>query len=132
MTKIASSQDFRNLYEEFYNRIRAYLWPISTLKILADVECNIYSAFIDYPKLRLNLDKLHSVIKDTMKEDEYLKTAYDDLSGLVDEVDPEETKSYLKLYQVSETDPELVKTIKSQSEEDEDNENNEETAGQSI
>lgn len=127
--KLLSSQDFRNSYEKFYNRIRNYLWPIDVLKMLADVEVDIYSAFIDYSELRKHLDRLASYIRDQLKEDDYLRKSYEELVDLLDDTDEVESTPYFNLYQVAETDPEINKVLKTSDEEEIEDENNEETAG---
>lgn len=129
-----SSQEFRNLYEKFYSRIRNYLWPVETLKVLAEVEANIYSAFIDYSKLGKDLDRLKTHIKDTMEDDKYLDDSYNKIVKLLEEAEQDGFDPYLSIYQVQEVDPELSKqlinTDKKNKEEDKD-ENNEEATYQS-
>lgn len=131
-TRLTSSQDFRNAYEKFYNRMRNYLWPIETLKVLGEIEVEIYSAFIDHEVLRKNLDKLKTRINSTMKDDKFLTKTFDALDALLTEVEnSEEITPYLNIQQVSETDPELDKVLKTdkedeKEEEDIENENNKE------
>jgi len=125
---IVSSQDFRNLYEKFYDKIRRYLWPIETLKVLANIEECIYSAFINYDDLDRYLTKIKSDIRDTMKEDEYLAKAYNDLVDLFNEAKGDNASKYLDLARVEEVNPESNKQLKySESEEDNKDEDNKET-----
>lgn len=130
---LVSSQDFRNLYEKFYNRIRNYLWPLSTLKILADVEVDIYSAFIDYKSLDQHLQKLYPLIKEQIEDDEFLSKAYYELDDMLDEVmkNPDaDLYRYMRLHQVQEVNPELDKTLL--VEEEEVDENNKELGSESF
>ena len=110
-----SSQDFRNVYEKFYNSMRRYLWPFSVLRELAEVETNIYSAFIDMPKLKVDFDKLYSSMKDTLKEDAELRKYVSKLSSLLDNQD---ATNYFKLFRVNEVNPEKPKQLKSISNEE--------------
>lgn len=120
-TQVTSSQDFRNAYEKFYNRMRNYLWPIETLKVLGEIEVEIYSAFIDHELLRKNLDKLKTRINTTMKDDKFLNEAFNTLDTLLTDVEnSEEITPYLNIQQVSETDPELDKVLKSDEEDEEE------------
>lgn len=132
-TQSVSSQDFRNVYEKFYNRIRNYLWPIETLKVLANIECEIYSAFIDYTALRKYVDRLKSAINNTMKDDKFLSKEFNALNDLLVTVETSESSPYLQIQQVAETDPELNKVLiqdtdEQEKEEDIEDENNQEAA----
>ena len=104
-----SSQDFRNTYEKLYNEIRKYLWPFSVLQELSDVEVDIYSAFIDVKKLRLDFDKLRASMKDVLKDDEQLSKY---VNKIINMLDDEDVGSYLRLPRVNETDPNKPKQIK--------------------
>jgi len=110
-----SSQDFRNVYEKFYNSMRRYLWPFSVLQELAEVETNIYSAFIDISKLKVDFSKLYSSIKDALKEDAELKKYANKLDNLVNNQD---TATYFRLLRVNEVNPEKSKQLKSISDEE--------------
>lgn len=104
-----SSQDYRNAYEKFYSAMRHYLWPYSTIEELAEVEVDIYTAFIDTVKLRADLSKLYSSIRDVCKDDDRLKDTYKSLSELLDTRDP---SPYVRLLRVQETDPNEPKQLK--------------------
>lgn len=116
MTNI-SSQDFRNIYEKFYAQLRNYLWPYKTLKELADVEVDIYSAFIDIDKLQNDLNKLYTSIKDVFKDDPNLEKSYNLLFELAN---VEEPTFYSRLNMVQEADPEKAKSIRTIPEEEEE------------
>lgn len=112
-----SSQDFRNIYEKLYDSMRRYLWPLATLEILADVEANIYSAFIDIPNLKLRLDALYKSIKEVMKDDKELEKNYNQIVDLANE---DEVGSYLRLPSVNEVNPENDKRLKSTVDDEEE------------
>lgn len=114
---LISSQDFQNVYERFYNDMRNYLWPFSVLEELSDVEANIYSAFIDVDKLKLDLSNLYKSIKDVMKDDKHLQKSYDEIMELLNE---EDVSRYARLPQVNEVDPEKPKSIRTIPEETEE------------
>ena len=105
-----SSQDYRNVYEKFYNQIRNYLWPYQVLEILSDVEMDIYSAFIDVDKLRIHFGKLKAAMKDVLPDDELLEKYTNKMTKLLEEED--DATTFFRLYKVSETDPDKPKNIK--------------------
>lgn len=113
-----SSQEFQNQYEKFYVQMRMYLWPYEVLKNLADVETDIYSAFIDIDKLKQHFDKLRSGVKEICKEDDNFRIEFNNLSELVDTKEP---KFYARLFEVGEVNPEndkQIRTIPRKDEED--------------
>ena len=112
-----STQEFRNRYEEFYNCIRLYLWPYSTLETLAEVEATIYSAFIDIPKLESGLVKLESEIKQMFDEDPLLVKSFNKLKDLTEEAN-EPDNLFMPLSQVKEVNPDENKQIRIFQEED--------------
>lgn len=113
---IVSSQDFRNVYEKLYNEIRKYLWPFSVLQELSDVEVDIYSAFVNMEKLKVDFDKLRTSMKDVLKDDTELSKY---VNKMLDLISDEDAGSYLRLPRVNETDPEKPKQIKTIPEEEE-------------
>ena len=104
-----ASRDFQNKYEKFYDGMRQYLWPYDVLEQLAEVEVDIYSAFIDRGKLQQDFAKLQKSIKDALEDDEYFRKVTSDLGDLVNDNDFD---SYYALKQVGEVNPETVKTLK--------------------
>ena len=120
---VISSQDFRNAYEKFYQSIRRYLWPYQTLQVLADVECNIYSSFIDFDALKNALYKLFPLIKDEFADNEQFESRFNDILNLIDEATNPEYSVYLRLDRVKETDPDLNKILKDPNSKDEEDTN---------
>ena len=112
-----SSQDFRNVYEKFYNAIRQYLWPFEVLKELSEVENDIYAAFVDVDKLRIDFAKLRKSMKDTLKEDEELSKYTNMISEYIEDKD---AGSYFRLPRVNEVDPEKPKSINTIPDEEEE------------
>ena len=112
-----SSQDFRNAYEKFYNEFRKYLWPYEVLEVLADIEVNIYSSFIDMDKLRIDFAKLRKSMKDVINDDEFLAKFTNKIQKLLDDKD---AGSYLRLPRVNEVNPENDKVIKTFPDDEED------------
>jgi len=105
---MTSSQDYRRQYERFYAEMRNYLWTVKTLTILADLEEAIYDAFVDTDRIKNNLKKLESAIKDTMKDDEMLSKAFNELKEINEE---DNGNHYLLLHQVEEVDRDENKQI---------------------
>lgn len=112
-----SSQDFRNVYEKFYNDARRYLWPFDVLEVLSDIEVNIYSAFIDVPKLRVDFAKLRKAMQDVLQDDKLLSENVRKIEKLLEDKEP---SSYLRLPRVNESNPEKDKQIKTTPDEKED------------
>lgn len=112
-----SSQDFRNQYERFYAQMRKYLWNYQALKELAEIEANIYTAFIDIDKLRADFARLEKYTKEVCKEDELFKKEFDRMSKLINK---ENDIYYARLPQVGEIHPEKLKQIRTISDEEED------------
>lgn len=114
---LISSVDFGNCYEKFYAAMRQYLWPYSTLEALADVEVDIYTTFIDMDKLSRDLEKLRGLIKEDFDDDPKLKKTFDELADMVHIVDPSQ---YARLAKVIEINPEKIKTLVTDSEQEEE------------
>ena len=95
-----SSTYFRVAYEKFYSDMRQYLWDLTTLEILADIEVLTYESFIDIEKLRNKMKMLYQCIHDIMKDDEYLEESYNNFNELIE--DSKDSDMYFKLYQVEE------------------------------
>lgn len=112
-----SSQDFRNQYEKFYVQMRMYLWPYEVLKNLADVEVDIYSAFIDIDKLKQHFDKLRTGVREVYKDDGNFRIEFDKLEKLID---TEEPQFYARLAEVEEVNPENDKQIRTIPREDDE------------
>lgn len=111
-----SSQDLRNEYVKFYNEVRRYLWPFQVLKDLAEIETNIYSAFMDVDKLRVDFAKLRKAMKDVLKDDKPLSTEVEKMQNLLDSDNP---GSYFRLPRVNEVNPENDKRLKIDDEKEE-------------
>jgi hypothetical protein len=104
-----SSQDFRNIYEKFYNLMRNYLWPYQTLKELANLETDIYAAFIDFNQLEADFSKLRSSIKDACKDDDKLAECANKIQSMLG------TKGecyFARLPRVAEANPQTSKQLK--------------------
>lgn len=123
--KAVTQYDLRHAYEQFYERVRNYLWPYQVIEDLADVEVQIYTAFGDIDELRKKLSGLYSSFKEAFEDDEKFKKSYDSLKQLVDSF---EYNSH-SLTRVDETDlnKDKILTVDKEEEEEEEIENNEET-----
>lgn len=125
-----SSQEFRNQYEKFYNSMREYLWSYPVVEQLAEVEVDIYSAFIDRDKLRNDFNKLVSDIdRDILDDDTDLQKSIDNIRELIDSEDED---SYLTISRVQEVRPDENKQIKQVTKEDTDQDEFEETTERSY
>lgn len=105
-----SSQNYRNVYEKLYDQVRNYLWPYQVLEVLADVETDIYNAFIDTDKLRIDFEKLKKAMKDVLIDDPLLQKYVTKMTDLLNE--PVETTVFLGIPKVNESNPENFKIIK--------------------
>lgn len=105
-----SSQNYRNIYEKLYDQIRNYLWPYKVLEVLADVETDVYNAFIDTDKLRIDFEKLKKAMKDVLIDDPLLQKYVTKMTDLLNE--PVETTVFLGIPRVNESNPENFKIIK--------------------
>lgn len=120
-----SSQDFRNKYEKFYNQLRLYLWPYNVLEELAQVEVDIYCAFIDIEKLELDFNRLCSSIRDVCTEDQELEDSRAGLQELIDMCIESREQPYFVLSSVEEVHPNEDKQIKTIDKEDSEEQHNE-------
>ena len=105
-----SSQNYRNIYEKLYDQVRNYLWPYQVLEVLADVETDIYNAFIDTDKLRIDFEKLKKAMKDVLIDDPPLQKYVTKMTDLLNE--SVETTVFLGIPRVNESNPENFKIIK--------------------
>lgn len=122
MTNICA-QDFRNAYEKFYAQVRRYLWPYSVLLDLAELETNIYTAFLDIEQLKISLSKLNSSMQEVLKEDKLVAKSFNNLIELSEIASP---SIYMMLPRVAETRPlnmKQLKTISDDNMEDDEHEN---------
>lgn len=87
--------DARLLYERFYKQMRKYIWDVSTVIKLAQLEVSLYQAFPKSEDCRKYLDDLYKDIKPVMKDDDYLSKAYDNLKDYI----YEDESSYLHIQQ---------------------------------
>lgn len=110
---ILSSQEFRNIYERFYNSFSKYLWPYKVLEDLANFEVEIFTAFNNIEKTRSLLEKLRKPVEEVVKEfdDAKLQKQFDEFFEVLDEIEPD--KMYLTLEQVEEVEPDEDKQDKS-------------------
>lgn len=114
-----ASQDFRNIYEKFYDEMRLYLWPYDVLEQLAQVEIDIYSAFIDRDKLKADFYKLQNSIRDVLRDDEDFSKVNQELMDLIED---EDTDAYQTISRVNERNQEKNKALKNPNTEDEEEE----------
>ena len=112
-----SAQDFRNVYERFYDCMRMYLWPYSVLDDLANVEVDIYDTFIDIEKLQHDFGKLKIGIKDACSKDPRLEKVCNKLDELINIQEP---NFYARLRKVEEVNPQNAKQIRTIPEDEEE------------
>ena len=103
-----SSQTFRNVYERFYNEFRRYLWPYSVLVNLADLECDIYSAFLNLSKLKTDFARLNSVTRQVRSDDMAFGKVYRELENLINETT---SNSYMLINRVEAINPQNSKIL---------------------
>lgn len=122
---VMSSQEFRNIYENFYNAVRQYLWPYNVVERLAEAEEVIYTSFPDLEELKAKLYKLRDPIKEASEEfdDPDLSDLLEDMIELAEDADPEQF--YFAISRVEEDNPDVDKEIKSEESEESDEEEGE-------
>lgn len=76
-------QALQQSYNTLYSALRNYIWPMTTIEIIADLELEIYKAFPNLKTLDILCNKLFQSITDVISEDEELKAAYTELHRLV-------------------------------------------------
>ena len=111
-TMVFSAQDFRNVYEKFYNQFRLYLWPFNTVEDLANLETTIYTAFFDPAKLKRELERLRIPIKEAVEDnnDKELDKLYKKLVEMANDIEP--NLIFHSLNRVEEVNPDEDKQIK--------------------
>lgn len=80
-----SANELQNSYVQLYKQVREYIWPLSTVEHLADLEVSIYSRFPDMEDIRKQFKLLKSCMIDEIREDEELKSALDNFNKLIED-----------------------------------------------
>lgn len=98
-----NSRQLQSLYNDLYVQIRKYVWPISTIEILADFEIACYRAFPDMREVLNIFNKLNIDMCSTYQGDEDFMAAVEAMKNfIVDNQDCEPTDVYYKLNRVRE------------------------------
>ena len=64
--------------------MRNYIWDFEVIENLANLEIDCYQALPDISKVKIDLDKLKSTIREIFNKDENLKSAFDNLFDYID------------------------------------------------
>lgn len=94
-----TGQDLQTAYNDLYRQLAKYVWPVETVKLLADLEVAVFQVFPDVSSVRALFTKLRNATYyiDVADSDEYhaqFDTFSDKLSTLCN--------IYLSLNSVSE------------------------------
>lgn len=100
-----SSVDLQAGYVSLYADMRNYIWDLDVVEMLADVEVDVYDAFVDAEKLKRDYAKLYSVVSSeaAANKDESMQESADVFKQLIEDMASREQTAYLDLYQVQET-----------------------------
>ena len=83
-SKYTNIQEFRNLYNRFYTRMRKYIWDYDTIELLAKLEELIYT---DFPKIDSILrvsSMIYKNIRMSQVDKEYKDILLDSLDAIID------------------------------------------------
>lgn len=77
-----SSKKFQNVYNSFYTEFKNFIWPMDTVKKLAELEQEIYKAFPDTMRIQVLLSKLELDIKQYLELDSDTEDLFNELNDL--------------------------------------------------
>lgn len=78
-----TTNDLQRCYIDLYKRLREYLWPFSTVELIADLEVATFCSFPDINDVSSKLNRLCIDIRDCAKEDNDMNDAIDSMRKLL-------------------------------------------------
>lgn len=115
-----SLQDLQRAYIKLYKKLREYIWNVSTVEDIAELEVAVYNRFPDIHAVRSRTNKLRSDIRDVINtersqrniyaDDYTLEDAINDFEELINSEDSNEIYSPLvKVMEVSYSEDKEIK-----------------------
>ena len=115
-----SLQDLQRAYIKLYKKLREYIWDVSTVEDIAELEVAVYHRFPDIHAIRSHTNKLRSDIRDVINaersqrniyaDDYTLEDAINDFEELINSEDSNEIYSPLvKVMEVSYSEDKEIK-----------------------
>lgn len=102
---MVNSRQLQLLYNDLYVQFRKYIWPLSTIELLADFEVECYKAFPTMSNVLRIFNKLNLDVRSTYvdNDDDDFKDAIDNIKQfIVDNQHDKSTNIYYKLNRVQE------------------------------
>ena len=93
-----TTNDLQRCYIDLYKRLREYLWPFSTVELIADLEVATFCSFPDLNDVSFKLNRLYMDIRDCARDDKDMKDAIDSMRKLLSN----ESEIYCKIKDVNE------------------------------
>ena len=115
-----SLQDLQRAYIKLYKKLREYIWDVSTVEDIAELEVAVYNRFPNIHAIRSHTNKLRSDIRDVINaersqrniyaDDYTLEDAINDFEELINSEDSNEIYSPLvKVMEVSYSEDKEIK-----------------------
>lgn len=97
---ITCSQDYQTKYDKLYEKMRSYTWDMYTVEQLANLEVEVYNAFVNKSEVMKHINKLRCTINKVSEDynDDGLKESLDQLENVASNDD----SSFLRLYKIQE------------------------------
>lgn len=93
---MVNAKDIQIKYIQLYKALRSYLWPMSVIEGIADLEIEAYRAFPDMQKLEMLINTLHrEVLYQLGEPDNEIEKAFRKLNKSISD-----DSVYTKLYKV--------------------------------
>lgn len=96
---MVSCRELQNAYLNMYKELRNYIWGFNIVENLAELEINVYSAFPDVSKLKVQFNNLYLGIKSVLSEDEELRKSVEAFQESLNNIDDD---FFFKLSKVQE------------------------------
>lgn len=97
---ITCSQDYQTKYDKLYEKMRNYTWDMYTVEQLANLEVEVYNAFVNKSEVMKYINKLRYSVNKVVEDyhDNELKASIDELADVASNDD----SSFLRLYKIQE------------------------------
>lgn len=97
---ITCSQDYRTKYDKLYEKMRNYTWDMYTVEQLANLEVEVYNAFVNKSAVMKYINNLRYSVNKVAGyyHDNELKASIDELANVASNDD----SSFLRLYKIQE------------------------------
>lgn len=92
--EMISTTQIQNACNTFYKRFRDFIWGYPVIEAYAEVETQCYTAFPIKQDILNSLNKLKSLIRRELSEDEALKETFENLVDTVNKISKEPNVYY--------------------------------------